>query len=298
MPSATSTWPRSTRPAATCAGSTDESEALGGDARQRAREVDLLRYQIEEIDGGRHRGRRRGRPAGGEEDRLAEADGPPAGGGRRPVGGRRGRTRPSALDRLAEASRALAGRAPLAPIEARVRSTMAELSDLAAELRTVVETWEDDPERLEAIRSRRQLLRQLERKYGSDLAEVLAFAADARDRLAAIEPRGAAGLRRSTPRSGRPGRPSSTAESTGRRRPAGGRPAPGRRDRGHPARPGHALGPVRGRGGRARARRPGRASCWGPTPASRCSRWPRWPPAASWPGPCWRSGWPSPAPRG
>jgi DNA repair protein RecN (Recombination protein N) len=50
----------------------------------------------------------------------------------------------------------------------------------------VVETWDDDPERLDRIRARRQMLHELERKYGTDLAEVLAFAADARDRAAAI----------------------------------------------------------------------------------------------------------------
>jgi DNA repair protein RecN (Recombination protein N) len=63
---------------------------------------------------------------------------------------------------------------------------MADLSDLATELRAVVETWEDDPARLEAVRGRRQLFHQLRRKYGTNLDEVLAFAEAARERLAAI----------------------------------------------------------------------------------------------------------------
>jgi DNA repair protein RecN (Recombination protein N) len=63
---------------------------------------------------------------------------------------------------------------------------MAELSDLATDLRSVVETWEDDPARLEELRSRRQMLHQLERKYGADLDEVLSFAARARQRLDSI----------------------------------------------------------------------------------------------------------------
>ncbi len=39
---------------------TDQLAALGGDARARAREVDLLRYQIGEIDAAAYRGCRRG----------------------------------------------------------------------------------------------------------------------------------------------------------------------------------------------------------------------------------------------
>jgi DNA repair protein RecN (Recombination protein N) len=63
---------------------------------------------------------------------------------------------------------------------------MAELSDLSTELRTVVETWEDDPRRLDEVRARRQLFHQLVRKYGDTLGEVLAFADRARDQVAAI----------------------------------------------------------------------------------------------------------------
>ena len=51
----------------------------------------------------------------------------------------------------------------------------------------MVETWEDDPARLEELRRRRQLLHQLRRKYGDSLDEVLAFADDVRLRLAAAE---------------------------------------------------------------------------------------------------------------
>ena len=90
------------------------------------------------------------------------------------------------MDRLAEASGALAGRPPLAHLDARVRSSMAELGDLAGELRAVVETWEDDPERLDEVRARRQRLHELLRKYGPTLEDVLAFAAGGRVRLAAL----------------------------------------------------------------------------------------------------------------
>ena len=165
---------------------TDESAALGGDARARAREVDLLRYQIGEIEAAGIDGGDEEERLEAEEDRLAEAAGhrQAAAAALAAVSGGEGT---SALDRLAHAAGDLDGRVPLAGLESRVRAGMADLSDLATELRTVVETWEDDPQRLDEVRDRRQLLYQLRRKYGDTLDEVLAFADSARHRLAEAE---------------------------------------------------------------------------------------------------------------
>ncbi len=165
---------------------TDESEDLGGDARQRAREVEMLRYQIEEIEGARIEDGDEDARLEVEEDRLAAA-GAHREAAARALSALTGSDDDGALDRLADASAALTGRAPLAAADARVRSSMGELSDLATELRTVAETWEDDPQRLEEIRTRRQLFRQLERKYGATLSGVLSFAGEAHRRLAAID---------------------------------------------------------------------------------------------------------------
>jgi DNA repair protein RecN (Recombination protein N) len=164
---------------------TGESEALGGDARQRAREVDLLRYQIEEIDDAAIEDGDEDRRLEIEEDRLAAstAHRQAAAEALDAVSAADGT---NALDLLAAAAQALSGRVPLADIEARVSAAMADLSDLSIDLRSVVETWEDDPKRLEEIRSRRQHFHQLMRKYGDSLAEVLAFAGQARRRLEAI----------------------------------------------------------------------------------------------------------------
>jgi DNA repair protein RecN (Recombination protein N) len=164
---------------------TDESEALGGDARQRAREVDLLRYQIDEIDEAAIEDGDEDRRLEIEEDRLAAstAHRQAAAEALDAVSAADGT---NALDLLAAAAQALSGRVPLADIEARVSAAMADLSDLSIDLRSVVETWEDDPKRLEEIRSRRQQFHQLMRKYGDSLAEVLAFAGQARQRLEAI----------------------------------------------------------------------------------------------------------------
>jgi DNA repair protein RecN (Recombination protein N) len=169
---------------------TAESAALGGDSRERAREVDLLRYQVSEIedagivdDGEEER-------LEAEEERLADsaAHRMAATVALQAVAGLEGgRDGIGALDSLAEATGSLSGRPPLAALEGRIRSAMAELADVATDLRSVVETWEDDPERLEVVRSRRELFHQLRRKYGSTLGEVLAFAGDARVRLEVIE---------------------------------------------------------------------------------------------------------------
>jgi len=166
-----------------------EAEGLGGDARQRARETEVLAFQVDEVESAGLTGPEEEETLATEEERLAEASahraaaavalgaltGPDGGPGL-----------PGALDRLGEASGALAGRTPLEPLDRRVRGIMAEVADVAAELRDVVETWEDDPTRLEEVRSRRQLLFELKRKYGDTLDEVLAFARDGRDRLAAL----------------------------------------------------------------------------------------------------------------
>ncbi len=164
----------------------DESAELGGDARERAREADLLRYQLDEIDAAAIDDADEDGRLEAEEDRLAAASSYRSAAAEA-LSAISAMEDSSALDRLAEATRVLTGLAPLAAFESRLRSAMADVSDLSTDLRSVVETWEDDPERLEEIRSRRQMLHELERKYGADLGEVLEFAGAARRRLADIE---------------------------------------------------------------------------------------------------------------
>ena len=116
-----------------------------------------------------------------EEDRLAEASAhreaaAVALDAARP----RRRAGTAVVDLLGSARAALDGRSPLSVLAQRLASLQADASDVASDLRHVVETWDDDPERLEAVRARRQLLRELSRKYGEGLAGVLAFADEAR----------------------------------------------------------------------------------------------------------------------
>jgi DNA repair protein RecN (Recombination protein N) len=162
-----------------------EMEGLGGDADRRARDAELLAFQVAEIDGAGLSGPDEDGELEAEEDRLAAASSLRAAAAvaLEALVGDDDRGGAGAVDRLAEASGALAGLAPLEAIDRRVRSAMGELTDLAGELRTVVETWEDDPERFDQVRQRRQLLRELGRKYGPSLDDVLATADGARARL-------------------------------------------------------------------------------------------------------------------
>ncbi len=180
----------------------DELGALGGDERARAREIDLLRYQLHEIDDAALAGPDEDAELGAEEDRLAQAAAHRDAAGRAlaaldagdtddGAGTRRGGGGPGAVvDLLGTAQAALETSTPLAALAARLAGLQADAADAASELRHVVETWEDDPEGLARVRERRQLLRELSRKYGDGTAGVLAFAAEARARLAELEATG------------------------------------------------------------------------------------------------------------
>jgi DNA repair protein RecN (Recombination protein N) len=76
-----------------------------------------------------------------------------------------------------------------------VEAAAVEVSDLARSLRDEAEGWEDDPGRLAEVQERRRLLADLRRKYGEDLAAVMAYAAEAEERLAALEDAGGAATR-------------------------------------------------------------------------------------------------------
>ncbi len=163
-----------------------ESDALGGDAHQRARELDLLAYQIAEIEDAAIEDEGEDDRLAAEEERLASASAHREAAAAA-LDALSGTASENAQDRVAVAVGALAGRPPLAEFEERSRSVMAELAELSTELRRVVETWDDDPERLETVRARRQLIHELQRKYGATVGEVLAYGHDARERLAALE---------------------------------------------------------------------------------------------------------------
>jgi DNA repair protein RecN (Recombination protein N) len=172
----------------------DELTALGGDERARARELDLVRYQATEIDGAALEGPDEDERLEAEEDLLADASAhrAAAAGALAALSGDgdgngTADAAASASDALGAAVAAVAGRAPFRDAEARLRALAAELTDVAAELRSVGESIDEDPARLDAVRERRQLLHDLRRKYGDTLADVLAEGERLRDRLAQLE---------------------------------------------------------------------------------------------------------------
>ena len=164
---------------------------LGGDARARAREVDLLRFQVDELMRAGLQDPDEDDALDAEEDLLAGAQAHreaavrahdalagDAGDGADAVG---------AADALGAAVAAVAGRLPFKDLEVRLRAVAAEVTDLAGEARTLGETVIEDPARLADVRQRRQLLRDLRRKYGDTLAEVIAHRDAAAARLDELE---------------------------------------------------------------------------------------------------------------
>lgn len=158
--------------------------ALGGDSRSRAREIDLLRFQVGEITAAAIDGPAEVATLEREHDTLADAVEHRAAGERAAAALS---DDDGASDTVGVALRALGGRMPFADLEDRLRAVASELADLAAELRDRSESIDEDPRRLDDVRERLQLLRDLRRKYGETLEEVLEFHGQAADRLAELE---------------------------------------------------------------------------------------------------------------
>ena len=164
---------------------------MGGDERVRARELDLLRYQVADIDAAAIAGPDEDAELERLEDELADATAhrEAASGAVMLLSGAGGapEAATSATDAVGSALALLAGRAPFGDAETRLRTLAAELSDVAGELRAAGEAIDEDPERLAQVRERRQLLHDLRRKYGETLADVLAEGDRLRVRLGELE---------------------------------------------------------------------------------------------------------------
>jgi DNA repair protein RecN (Recombination protein N) len=165
------------------AGLSRELAGLGGDEHERARELDVLAHQVAELDGAHLEDEDEDRRLAAEEDRLADlaAHREQAAVALAALDGEA--EAPRALDLLGAAAGALDDRPAFASLEDRLRAAQAELADVVGELRSVVETWEDDPQSLASVQARRRQLTDLYRKYGGDRAGALAFAEQARGRL-------------------------------------------------------------------------------------------------------------------
>ena len=166
-----------------------ELDDLRRSGRERAREIETLRYQVAEIEAAALEPGEDARLAA-ERERLRHA-----GKLLERVGGaltlRAGEAEGGALDGLRAAQRLVdeaAGLdAGLAGLAGRLAAAEAELDDAAAELRAYLDELDLDPARLEALEERWHLLRTLSRKYGEGADGVLAYLDEARARLARLE---------------------------------------------------------------------------------------------------------------
>lgn len=165
---------------------TEELVSLCTDARHHARELDRIVFELAEIEAVG--------PVRGEEGALAvelarlehaETLADAATQASAAVGGDGG-----ARDALGGAVAALRAVARLDPgldaLGERVEGLAAETQELAFELAAYAESVELDPHQLEALRERRAALAGLMRKYGPDSAAVVAYADEARARIATL----------------------------------------------------------------------------------------------------------------
>ena len=168
-----------------------ELTGLRRDERELARRVDLLSYQVNEIQAARLQIDEEGELSQ-ERTRLANAEQLTA------LTGEAYHTlyesdedQASAVDLLQGAARALAGLVRLDPsTEAlgKAAETLGyQLQDLAESVRSYRDRIEFNPERLNQVEERLGLIRSLQRKYGETIADVLAFAGRAGRELEAIE---------------------------------------------------------------------------------------------------------------
>ena len=156
---------------------------LGGDERQRAREIDLLTFQVEEIEAAAIQSPDEDERLRQEEEMLANAN----------------QLREAlwsattvltdeegAADRIGEAMSRLSGRDAFDGFINRLRALQNEVGDLSSELRSMAEDIEEDPERLGEVRVRLNLLSEIKRKYGDQLGDVIEYLGVTRQRLAEL----------------------------------------------------------------------------------------------------------------
>jgi DNA repair protein RecN (Recombination protein N) len=160
-----------------------DRDALGGDERARAREIDLLRFQVRELADAAVTDPDEDAALETEEEVLTsmQAHREALASVTALLGDDDG-----ILTQLGAVRQLLGAKAVFADAVFRVKGAATDLDDLAAGLRAQLANLDEDPARLTELRQRRHLLRQLRRKYGESLSDVIAFEADATSRLAEL----------------------------------------------------------------------------------------------------------------
>ncbi len=167
-----------------------EKRALVVDEKTYAQQLDLLRFQVGEISAAQ---------LNPDEEETVETEYQRASNGAKLL-----QLAQAALDALAENESALLTQAgvvgrllqELQRIDKSASSLLTSheqavsaLQDLQAGLSHYADKIDVDPGRLQELEDRLNLLHSLKRKYGASLAEVIAFAEEARSRLRALEQR-------------------------------------------------------------------------------------------------------------
>ncbi|MCU1675254.1 MAG: repair protein RecN [Frankiales bacterium] len=172
---------------------TGRLETLVAEARDRAREADLLRHGLAEIE--------RVAPVVGEDAelavemaRLTHADEIAAGtarAGESLVGGDGAVSDVDALTLVAQARRLLEPLRPHDPSVAALADRLAEvtyqLTDVASDIASYAANLDTDPLRLAAVHERQAALTDLTRRYADDLTGVLDWGRQSAARLAALD---------------------------------------------------------------------------------------------------------------
>jgi len=166
-------------------------DELAGDARQRARTIDLYRFQIEEIEAARLRpgeeeeiqaARRRIANAERIREALAAAYGLVR------EGHGMGAPAADAVAQAADALRRAAAYDPgLEPVIGLLDTAAVHLEEAAQALRRRLDDQALDPAEAEAVERRAALLSELKRKYGDTVDEILAYRDRARAELERLE---------------------------------------------------------------------------------------------------------------
>jgi DNA repair protein RecN (Recombination protein N) len=167
-----------------------ELAALREAERDAARRVDLLNYQIQEIEAA-HIKIDEEEELRQDRTRLANAESLASLAQSALQGLDEGAPdSPAITDLLGQVEHSLAALSRIDPsrsaLQEQVDGMLASLADLGRELRDYLERIEYNPKRLEQIEERLDLLNTLKRKYGGTLEAVLEFAAKARAELETI----------------------------------------------------------------------------------------------------------------
>ncbi len=174
----------------------DQIEQIRSGERDRAHQIDLLRFQLEEINAAElqpdeEESLHRERQVLGNAERLRETawrayqllEGDNSAG----EGGYAG-----ALDALREAADGLDELAGLDPdgageVAAQIRESRYLLEEWAPAVRGYAESIEADPARLELVQERLVLIRELQRKYGATIPDIIAYADRAESELGELD---------------------------------------------------------------------------------------------------------------